>query len=77
MDKDEAPIKEKMSKLITGMAKLFPDSSKVTADLWKFAQMHDRRGYQLIRFSMAPESDYRTVCKALVSSAKPGFHYHD
>ena len=71
MDEDETPIKEKLTKLIVGMAQLFPDSTKVTADLWKFAEMHDRRSYQLIRFCMAPESDYRTVCKALVGSPGP------
>ena len=67
MDKNEAQIKDRLSKLINELAKLLPEQSKVSADLWKFAKMHDRRAYQLIRFCMAPESDYRTVFKALVS----------
>ena len=67
MDKNEVQIKDRLSKLINELAKLLPDQSKVSADLWKFAKMHDRRAYQLIRFCMAPESDYRTVFKALVS----------
>ncbi|MCJ1282262.1 hypothetical protein MMC26_001585 [Xylographa opegraphella] len=65
MDKNEVQIKDRLSKLISELAKLLPDQSKVSADLWKFAKMHDRRAYQLIRFCMAPESDYRTVYKAL------------
>lgn len=31
----------------------------------KFAKLHDRRCYQLIRFCFSPDSDYRTVVKAL------------
>ena len=67
MDEKEAGIKEHMTRLIESIAKSFPDQSKCSADLWKFAKMHDRRCYQLIRFCMAPESDYRTVYKAMVS----------
>ncbi|MCJ1378969.1 hypothetical protein MMC17_002068 [Xylographa soralifera] len=70
MDKNEAQIKDRLSKLINQLAKLLPDQSKVSADLWKFAKMHDRRAYQLIRFCMAPESDYRTVFKALKEFTK-------
>ena len=67
MDENETLIKEHMTRLIDSFAKTLPDSSKVTADLWKFAKMHDRRNYQLIRFCMAPESDFKTVYKAIVS----------
>ena len=68
MDENETQIKEHMGRLIDSFAKTLPDSSKASADLWKFAKMHDRRSYQLIRFCMAPESDFRTVSKAIVSS---------
>lgn len=67
MDGNEKPVKEHMARLIHTFAQLLPDSSKATESLWKFAKMHDRRSYQLIRFCMAPESDYRTVVKAIVS----------
>lgn len=40
-------------------------------DLWRFAKLHDRRSYQLLRFCIAPESDYRTVVKAIVSVSRP------
>ena len=66
MEEDEAKIKERLTVMINCMAKLLPEPTKVTSDLWKFAKMHDRRSYQLIRFCLAPESDYRTMYKAIV-----------
>lgn len=72
IDKNEAAIKERLTKLINELSKLLPDPIKVSADLWRFAKMHDRRSYQLIRFCMAPESDYRTMYKAFVSSMIAG-----
>lgn len=66
MDENEIQIKEHLTRLIDTFSKLLPDPTRTTADLWKFAKLHDRRNYQLIRFCMAPESDYRTVFKALV-----------
>lgn len=67
MDENEKPVKEHMARLIDTFAQRLPDSLKATECLWRFAKMHDRRSYQLIRFCMAPESDYRTVIKAVVS----------
>lgn len=58
-------VKAHMTKLIEHLARPFPDPSKVAEFLWRFAKIHDRRSYQLIRFCMAPESDYRTVVKAI------------
>lgn len=68
MDADEANIKDSMKRLIEHFAAQLPDSSKAKGDLWKFAKAHDRRNYQLIRFCMAPESDYRTMFKAFVGT---------
>ncbi|PGH23746.1 hypothetical protein AJ80_02175 [Polytolypa hystricis UAMH7299] len=65
MDSDEETIKSKLTKVIDNVAKMLPDSSKASADLWKFAKTHDRRNYQLIRFAMNAVSDYRTVAKAI------------
>ena len=71
---DEKQIKENMSRLIEILAKTMPDPAKVTEHLWKFAKMHDKRSYTLIRFCMGHEkvqgdetrtSDYRTVTKAM------------
>ncbi|KAI9751416.1 MAG: hypothetical protein M4579_006081 [Chaenotheca gracillima] len=70
MEGDEASIKANLGRLIDWLAKTLPDSPRVSADLWKFAKMHDRRNYQLIRFCMDPESDYRTVSKAIKEFTK-------
>ena len=70
MDEDEKKIKEHLTRLINSFSKQLPDSSKVTDSLWKFTKMHDRRSYQLIRYCMAPDSDYRTVVKAIKELTK-------
>lgn len=67
MDQNESQIKEHLTKLIKTFAARLPNPQQASADLWKFAKMHDRRSYQLIRFCMKPDSDYRTVVKAIVS----------
>ena len=71
MDDNEPQIKEHLARLIKTFAGLLPNSQQAASDLWKFAKMHDRRSYQLVRFCMVPESDYRTVFKAFVRA------YHD
>ncbi|KAI9871774.1 MAG: hypothetical protein M1830_002474, partial [Pleopsidium flavum] len=70
MDENEKDIKAHLTRLIDNFARQLPDPARVTADLWKFAKMHDRRSYQLIRFCIAPESDYRTVFKAIKEFSK-------
>jgi sister-chromatid-cohesion protein PDS5 len=70
MDKNEEEVKARLTKIIEPLSKVFPDPSKVSADLWKFAKMHDRRNYQLIRFCLLPSSDYRTVTKAIKELTK-------
>ncbi|KAJ5918640.1 hypothetical protein N7466_010632 [Penicillium verhagenii] len=65
VDKDEEQVKAQLSRVIESLSKTFPDVPRASADLWKFAKTHDRRSYQLIRFSMAAVSDYRTVTKAI------------
>ena len=67
MDENETQIKEHLARLIENLSKFLPDPSKTTSDLWKFAKLHDRRSYHLIRFCIAPESDYRTVVNSMVS----------
>ena len=70
MDSREKEIREHMARLINAFANQFQDSPKAAECLWKFAKMHDRRSYQLIRFCMAAESDYRTVVKAIKELTK-------
>ncbi|KAI9773633.1 MAG: hypothetical protein M1840_006907 [Geoglossum simile] len=70
MDENETTIKKQLHNLIDWFAKQLPDSARATADLLKFAKMNDRRNYQLVRFCMAPESDYKTVHKAIKELTK-------
>jgi sister-chromatid-cohesion protein PDS5 len=65
MDKNDKEIKKKLEGLINYYGKTLPESARVVDDLWKFAKAHDRRSYQLIRFCMAPESDYRKIFKSV------------
>ncbi|KAB8260778.1 armadillo-type protein [Aspergillus pseudonomiae] len=70
MEKDDERITAQISRVIDTLSKLFPDASRASADLWKFAKVHDRRSYQLVRFAMAAVSDYRTVIKAIKELAR-------
>jgi sister chromatid cohesion protein PDS5 len=69
MEEREKEIKANLTGLIHYYAKTLPDPQRVIEDLWKFAKAHDRRSYQLIRFCMAPDSDYRKVFRSIVSTA--------
>ena len=62
----EHGMQAKLKGLIDHYATRLPNASRVRDDLWKFAKTHDRRSYQLVRFCMAPESDYRKVFKSMV-----------
>ena len=75
MDKGAKDVKAKLGGLINYYAKTLPDSVRASDDLWKFAKTHDRRSYQLIRFCMAPESDYRKVFKSIVSPRRTVYLY--
>lgn len=70
MDQNEKDIEDHMSRLIETLTKSLPDATKAREHLRKFAKMHDRRSYQLIRFCLAPETDYRTVVKAIKEFTK-------
>lgn len=70
VDKDEAGIQKELTKWVEAISKTLPESTRVSADLRKFAKLHDRRNYQLIRFCLNPESEYRTVVKAIKELTK-------
>ncbi|EGD89097.1 hypothetical protein H112_04016 [Trichophyton rubrum D6] len=65
MDDNEEAVKSKLTRVIDQLSKMLPETSRASADLWKFVKMHDRRSYQLIRFAMAAASDYRIVARAI------------
>lgn len=59
---------DKLVKLVGLFAQQRPDTVTASDHLWKFAKKHDRRCYQLIRFAISPDSDYKKVnnaCKEL------------
>ena len=62
---NEKQIAAHLNKMIEYFAKSMPDHAKASEDLKKFAKMHDRRSYALIRFCMAADSDYRKIQKSL------------
>ncbi|KAF2201149.1 hypothetical protein GQ43DRAFT_480972 [Delitschia confertaspora ATCC 74209] len=64
-EKEEKQIKSNLTALIQFYAKTLPDSQRVIDDLWKFAKAHDRRNYQLIRFCMAPDREYKMVVRSI------------
>jgi sister chromatid cohesion protein PDS5 len=64
MDENAKEIKDKLTAVIHWLVALLPDPPRATADLWKYAKLHDRRTYQLVRFAIALESDFKTVFKA-------------
>jgi sister chromatid cohesion protein PDS5 len=70
MEKGKEKTKASLDRLIDFYAQTLPDVVKATEDLWKFAKSIDRRNYHLIRFSMAPDSDYRKVYKAIKELSK-------
>ncbi|CAF9905389.1 MAG: hypothetical protein GOMPHAMPRED_003144 [Gomphillus americanus] len=70
MDTNEATINDRLIRIIGETVKLLPDPVKAKADLLKFAKAHDRRAYQLMRFSSDPKSDYKTVHNAIKEFSK-------
>ncbi|KAJ9639413.1 Sister chromatid cohesion protein pds5 [Coniosporium tulheliwenetii] len=65
MEEGEKEIKQHLTRLIDFYSKTLPNPAQASDDLWKFAKMHDRRSYQLIRFAMAPDSNYKKVHRAI------------
>ena len=70
MDGNAKEIKSKLDGVIKYITGFFPDALRMSADLHKYAKMHDRRSYQLLRFAMATDSDFKTVHKAIKEFTK-------
>ncbi|KAK5091025.1 Sister chromatid cohesion protein pds5 [Lithohypha guttulata] len=64
-ESDEKRLKEQLTRFIDSLSRQLPDPAKAVNDLWKFARAHDRRAYQLIRFAMGAEHEYKTMTKAI------------
>lgn len=70
MEENEEAVKAQLTKVVDLIAKTLPEPTRVSADLLKFAKMHDRRNYQLIRYAMNAENDYKTVINAMKELTK-------
>lgn len=70
MDEHEERKTANLHKTIKYIAQFLPDEAKVQADLMRFAKANDRRNYQLIRFIVGPENDFKTVRGALKELVK-------
>ncbi|KAK5952421.1 Sister chromatid cohesion protein pds5 [Knufia fluminis] len=62
---EEKRLEEQLGRFIESLSRQMPDTSRTSSDLWKFAKAHDRRNYQLIRFTIGAENDFRTMMKAM------------
>ena len=69
-DGDGKDIKRKLDTIVKWFAQLLPDPLRTTNELQKYAKMHDRRSYQLLRFAMAKESDFKTVYNSIKEFTK-------
>ena len=68
MEKGSKEVKSQLGRLIEYYSQTLPEPAKASTDLWKYAKMHDRRSYGLIRFCVSTESDYKKVYRAIVRS---------
>ena len=66
----EPDIRSKLTSCIDGLSKPFFDASKVSSDLWKFAKQNDRRNYQLIKYAISAENDYKNMSNAVKELGK-------
>ncbi|KAI0480657.1 armadillo-type protein [Xylariaceae sp. FL0804] len=67
---DADKVKQNLRKTIQYMSQFLPDHVRVDADLHNYALWHDRRSYQLIRFAVSPESDFKTMHRAVKEFVK-------
>jgi len=65
MDENEKKIKENLSKAIGYIASFFPEPHQFSQHLQKFAKINDRRNYQLVKFAVGADSDFKTVHGAI------------
>ncbi|ORY59087.1 armadillo-type protein [Pseudomassariella vexata] len=57
--------KQNLKKTVQYICTFFPDSVKTETDLHNFATLNDRRSYNLIKFVVSLESDFKTMYRAV------------
>ncbi|EFY98679.1 bimD protein [Metarhizium robertsii ARSEF 23] len=65
IDANEDKVKTSLSKTFQWLGGFFPEPLKVRGDLQKFAKLNDRRSYQLVKYAIESESDFKTVRRAI------------
>ncbi|OAA74636.1 bimD protein [Akanthomyces lecanii RCEF 1005] len=65
IDSNDDKVKASLAKTIDWIGRFFPDGLKVRADLQKFAKLNERRSYQLVKYAIETESDFKTVRRAI------------
>ncbi|KAJ0166467.1 Sister chromatid cohesion protein pds5 [Colletotrichum tanaceti] len=70
MDDNRPRKTANLERTVQYITQFFPDPFKVKTDLQKFANLNDRRAYQLVRFSVSAGSDYKTVRQAIKELVK-------
>ncbi|PHH91384.1 hypothetical protein CDD83_692 [Cordyceps sp. RAO-2017] len=65
VDGNEEKVKASLTKTLEWFGAFFPDPVKVRSDLQKFIKLNDRRGYQLVKYAIESESDFKTVRRAI------------
>ncbi|KAM4054732.1 sister chromatid cohesion protein pds5 [Hirsutella rhossiliensis] len=65
VDANEEKVKASLAKTFQWLGAFFADPAKVRGDLQKFAKLNDRRSYQLVKYAIESESDFKTVRRAI------------
>ncbi|KAF1732147.1 Sister chromatid cohesion protein pds5 [Beauveria bassiana] len=65
IESNEEKVKASLAKTIDWIGRFFPDGLKVRGDLQKFAKLNERRSYQLVKYAIESESDFKTVRRAI------------
>ena len=65
IDGNEDKVKSSLAKTFQWLGSFFPDPLKVRSDLQKFSKLNDRRSYQLVKYAIESESDFKTVRRAI------------
>lgn len=65
IEANEDKVKASLTKTYQWLGAFFPDPLKVRSDLQKFAKLNDRRSYQLVKYAIESESDFKTVRRAI------------
>jgi sister-chromatid-cohesion protein PDS5 len=65
MDENGPKKLANLTKTTRYISQFLPDGPKAEQELYRFAKLNDRRGYNLIKYIIGQEHDFKTVHKAL------------